>query len=102
MTNPIKTFRKGRVGFCDCSGANKHDKYCCGCEEIEMPELIYGDGWEGYRTKDIKVFLGPMMSEFNNWFSGKTGAIEKTGEYCVYKWDFAKFLDFIGISIGVI
>ena len=69
---------------------------------MEMPKLIRTEEWEGYDIKDLKVFFEPVGKwlEFNNWFHGKTGGITEDGKFCVYKHDFDKFCDHIGLSIG--
>ena len=68
--------------------------------EAKFPPLIKTKSYNGYDIEDIKKFLSKeQYSEFCNWFSGKTGGIHK-GKYLCYEWDFRKFLDHIGFSIG--
>lgn len=68
---------------------------------IIFPKLIKTDDWEGYTILDIKKFLPKeKYSEFCNWFSGKTGGVNKDCGFCVYKHDWEKFLIHAGISIG--
>ena len=70
-------------------------------KELKFPKLIKRLTWEGYRLKDIYKFLGPLYStKFNDWFGGQTGVIDGKEGFCVYAYDFSKFLNFIGISVG--
>lgn len=68
-------------------------------KELEFPELVKTPEWEGYDYTEILKFLGNRADEFANWFSGQTGGIWGNKFY-VYKHDFDKFLDILGISIG--
>lgn len=73
---------------------------------MKLPKLIEGKNWEGYDSEEIEAFLGPNFSlDFWRWFRGKTGVsdfvIGKDGfRYIVYKDDFKKFCENVGISIG--
>jgi hypothetical protein len=66
----------------------------------EELRLVKSKTYQGYYLKNIKGFLGSYYyMKFNNWFSGQTGVIHK-GELLVYKWDFDKFCNQIGLAIG--
>ena len=56
-------------------------------------KLIKIDGMQGYYLDDIKKELGPKRyKEFNEWFFGQTGMIDKEGRLIVYKHDYEGFL----------
>lgn len=51
------------------------------------------NGVSCYFLDDIGSFLGPSAYKvFNAWFVGKTGTISPEGCFCVYAWDWAKFI----------
>ena len=65
-----------------------------------IPRIIKTKTYRGIDIKDIQKFLSPAdYSKFCNWFAGKTGGIHK-GKYLVFDYDFKRFLDHVGISVG--
>lgn len=93
------------IQFCPiCDEITKTVKGMCGkCKKmhyVKLPKLIKTKDYEGY---DITALAGLLTqkqyNQFFNWFSGKTGGINK-GRWIIYKHDFEKFMRFIGMSIG--
>ena len=93
------------IHYCPiCNQMTNTVKGMCGkCKKmhyVELPRLIKTNDYEGYDIKELKkLFTKEQYSQFLNWFAGKTGGIDK-GRWIIYKHDFERFMDSIGMCIG--
>ena len=70
---------------------------------IELPKAIKTPSGVVYDVDDIRRFMrewGQLkIIAWDTWFNGQTGLIWQ-GKYCVYDYDFDRFCNMHGLSIG--
>lgn len=67
----------------------------------KFPKLIKGVESQGYDDQEIKECLDDAMwQKWCTWFAGQTGFITEDGKFCVFDYDFHRFLEQQGIAVG--
>lgn len=64
---------------------------------MKFPKLLHikddngNPAYSGYDYDELIAYLGDNSVDFNNWFTGKTGGLDK-GRFIVYQLDWDKYI----------